>query len=152
MLYEVITVIPYQGSAVLVFDSHPNAYISLDDSTDAWICAEGTAYSTTGYLEYILDNNRNCKNREGKRPVIIGPYPNPADNYMMFTLVLSKTENVTLELIDTRGRVVTRPIDNITMSKGSYPNTIDISELESDMYLLRLRTDEYEEVLRLVVR
>lgn len=145
-------VIPYQGSAVLVFDSHPNAYLSLEDSTDAWICAEGTAYSSTGYLETILDNNRNCKNREGKRPVIIGPHPNPADQYMMYTLVLSKTENVTLELIDMRGRVVARPIDHVAMGKGSYPNTIDLSELETDMYLLRLRTDDYEEVLRLVVR
>lgn len=145
-------VIPYQGSAVLVFDSHPNAYFSLEDSTDAWICAEGTAYSSTGYLETILDNNRNCKNREGKRPVLIGPYPNPADQYMTYTLVLSKTENVTLELIDMRGRVVARLIDHIAMGKGSYPNTVDLSALESDMYLLRLRTDDYEEVLRLIIR
>jgi PKD repeat protein len=145
-------VIPFQESAVLVFESNPSAYISFEDSTDAWICATGTAYSATGYLETILDNNSNCKNREGKRPVIIGPFPNPADDVISFTLILSKTENVTIELVDMLGRVVARPFDNVTMGKGAYSSTVDLALFGADMYLLRLRTDDYEEAIRLVVR
>lgn len=132
---------------IKVFTSKPSAFVSTEDGVDAWICAEGTPYSGLAQADEDWSNNEYCKNVEGTLPVLIGPNPNPASTAFEFSLLVSTESVLTIDLIDSRGRIVRSFFDATTVSPGLYTYTVSLQGVNSGVYFLRMS----EEVKRVVV-
>ena len=132
---------------IKVFTSKPSAFVSTEDGVDAWICAEGTPYSGLAQADEDWSNNEYCKNVEGTLPVLIGPNPNPASTAFEFSLLVSTESVLTIDLIDSRGRIVRSFFDATTVSPGLYTYTVSLQGVNSGVYFLRMN----EEVKRVVV-
>lgn len=66
----------------------------------------------------------------------IATYPNPAKNTLTIELATAQSNEVTIELMDLTGKIVTR-IDNITMINANQYK-VDVSSLEKGMYVVKV--------------
>jgi PKD repeat protein len=71
----------------------------------------------------------------------ISMYPNPADNYLSIAIDLPDNENVSLSIINTLGEVV---VDVFNGSVKTDLKTIDVSQLASGVYYLRINMKEVQ--------
>jgi hypothetical protein len=144
---------PIQGgqSAVMVFPSQPSAFFSAQNGFEDWICAVAAPFNAANLIDEDLSNNRFCKNIEGEAPVLIGPNPNPATDQFTFELIISTESTLTVELTDSRGRIVRSYYANSTLSKGLYSITEPTLGLNSGVYYLRMRSGEVSEMRKVVV-
>ena len=113
---EQTTVIPnidVTGSVTIVFDNNSSGSnrVMFDDLT--WTC-----FSALSVDDYNLDNIR--------------IYPNPASGN---TLTIDTLEEVTISVFDILGKQV------LTDAVSSTNNQIDISDLNSGIYMIRLQTE-----------
>jgi len=144
---------PIQGgqSAVMVFPSQPSAFFSEQNGFEDWICAVATPFNAANLIDEDLSNNRFCKNIEGEAPVLIGPNPNPATDQFTFELIITTESTITVDLTDSRGRIVRTYYSNSTLSKGLYSITEPTFGLNSGVYYLRMRSGEVSEMRKVVV-
>jgi len=144
---------PIQGgqSAVMVFPSQPSAFFSEQNGFEDWICAVATPFNAANLSDEDLSNNRFCKNIEGEAPVLIGPNPNPATDQFTFELIITTESTITVDLTDSRGRIVRTYYSNSTLSKGLYSITEPTLGLNSGVYYLRMRSGEVSEMRKVVV-
>ncbi len=138
-------------TAILVFESMPSAFLSDQNETEEFVCAEATPYSSLNLQDEDLSNNTFCKNLEGSAPVLIGPDPNPATQQFQFSVLISTESVVTVDLIDSRGRVVKRFYEDATLAKGLYPYTVSLKGLQSGVYTLRMISGDNAVTRRLLV-
>lgn len=138
-------------TAILVFESMPSAFLSDQNETEEFVCAEATPYSSLDLQDEDLSNNTFCKNLEGSAPVLIGPDPNPATKQFQFSVLISTESVVTVDLIDSRGRVVKRFYEDATLAKGLYPYTVSLKGLQSGVYTLRMISGDNAITRRLLV-
>ena len=139
-------------TVVMVFSAQPSAFLSDQDGTEAWICAEAKASHAGGLEDEDPTNDRFCKNIEGEGPVLIGPNPNPATDQFTFDLIITTESTITVDLTDSRGRIVRRYFNESTLPKGLYTITETILGMESGVYFLRWSSGEMSEVRKVVVR
>jgi 5-formaminoimidazole-4-carboxamide-1-beta-D-ribofuranosyl 5'-monophosphate synthetase len=77
-------------------------------------------------------------------------YPNPFNPDTKINFDISLTTNVKILIYDISGRVVAN-ILNQRMNPGKYGFTFSGKELSSGIYLLRLETEYYSAISRLVL-
>ena len=77
--------------------------------------------------------------------------PNPANGLAQLTFRLERSERIALDLVDVTGRVV-RNVRQGEMAPGEHRNIMDVSDLRSGVYFLRLQGEARQEVVRLVVQ
>lgn len=82
--------------------------------------------------------------------IIIGIYPNPADELLTVHFALNATSTMSFELYTMDGKQV-EMIRN-TIPSGIYSQQIDVSGLESGVYLLRISDSKTETVREVVIR
>jgi hypothetical protein len=98
-----------------------------------------------------LTNNVFCRNVEGEKPVLIGPDPNPASDQFTFSVLITTESSVSVELTDSRGRLVSRFMDEATLSKGLYSFTVPVDSIGEGVYFLRMRSGEVSLVKKIIL-
>jgi PKD repeat protein len=135
---------------IKVFTSKPSAFVSTEDGEDTWICAEGISYSALMLSDEDRSNNEYCKNVEGTLPVLIGPNPNPATDQFTFSVLVTEEKKLTVDLIDSRGRVVRRFMDDTSVPVGLHDYEVSLIGVNSGVYWLRM-IDTDQSVIRKIV-
>ncbi|TNF49279.1 MAG: PKD domain-containing protein [Bacteroidetes bacterium] len=138
-------------SVIMVFDALSNAFVSVQDNEQDWICAEGIPYTYLNLTEDDLENNLTCLNREGELPVLIGPNPNPAMDHFDFEMLITTESTIDLSMIDARGRLVKHFAINQNYSPGLYSFYVPLETVESGVYFLRLISGETKILRKLLV-
>jgi len=82
--------------------------------------------------------------------ILLSAYPNPIRNECMIEYTLTHTTDITLSLYDASGRW----IDNImtgNVKSGNHKQILTTEKLPQGVYFLRLKTDNVDAVLKLVI-
>lgn len=80
-------------------------------------------------------------------------YPNPSHNYALVSFKLHGKSNVSLDLIDKSGKIISAIISNEERGFGKYVERIDLESLNvsSGIYFLRLKVDGDVQTVRQVL-
>ncbi len=108
---------------VIFVQNDANRYISQS----AWASKSGSETSVEN------DNSGNG---------IAGVYPNPTTDIINIKYNVIGTQNVSVELINTKGQIV-RTLDLGTKSDNTFTNSIDVKSLESGNYIMNIRIGAY---------
>lgn len=102
-------------------------------------------YTTTVFQNYLGQEKLTLKKDVSELKV----FPNPVNDQTRIHYSLSKTTHVTLELFDMNGRKVME-IENQTKTSGDYCIPLDVSQLNSGIYHLRLLGENIRAYQKLV--
>lgn len=80
------------------------------------------------------------------------PYPNPASGQLYIKTYLARSEKVSIQIINTEGKVVRVLANNEQMDAGYMARPYSVSDLPSGMYQLRLTASDRTLVQKLVVQ
>jgi hypothetical protein len=69
----------------------PSAFISDQDATERFVCVEAQNANISTYLDINQENNTKCKNIEGSGFALVSVYPNPTDEDITISILLSET-------------------------------------------------------------
>ena len=78
------------------------------------------------------------------------PAPNPARQSARLTLTLGEAQDVAVDVVDVRGRVVARLLDG-PLAAGDHAVAVDAAALAAGVYLVRVRGAEGQATQRVVV-
>ena len=98
-------------------------------------------------------SNAVCQINTGINPldagtVMFAAYPNPASNKVVFTFSTENGGPVTIEIYDLTGRIV-KTINNIPDSNGFSSLQVDVTSLNSGLYLAKLITGQHSRSIKL---
>ena len=100
----------------------------------------------------------------GKRKVIAGVnenesliaifslYPNPATNYVLLNYGVAHNATVETEILDANGKKVKRINKPASLSFGNYVQEIDVTDLKSGVYFVKITTNNNSVLRKLVVQ
>lgn len=77
-------------------------------------------------------------------------YPNPGSDNTVINFTIAETASTTLNLYDIIGHSV-KELVNANLQKGSYSINVDLSELESGIYIYKMKYKGKEKSLKLIV-
>jgi len=138
-------------SEIYIFNAHPPSYTSTQDETERFICVEGNGINSLGYVDIDFSNNTACKNIEGSGLVVLPIYPNPTEEDITLSILLTETSTVHIELIDQRGRVVLNEKQTEDLEAGIHTFRLPFSELNKGVYFVRV-SDNTATLLEKIVR
>jgi len=138
-------------SEIYIFNAHPPSYTSTQDETERFICVEGNGINSLGYLDVDFSNNTACKNIEGSGLVVLPIYPNPTEEDITLSILLTETSTVHIELIDQRGRMVLNQKQTENLEAGIHTFRLPFSELNKGVYFVRV-SDGNTTLLEKIVR
>jgi hypothetical protein len=98
-------------SRIYLFNASPSAYISTQDNEISYLCVEATSYNDYQLIETELSNNISCLNTEGDNFVLLPIYPNPTNDDISYTFILSAEATINTSLTDETGRIVMEQSD-----------------------------------------
>lgn len=87
--------------------------------------------------------------RSASRVQFLAPYPNPAQSRTTVRYALPETQNVTLRLYDLLGRQIQTVVEG--EQGGRHRRRVDLSEVSSGTYFLRLRAGGATETRKLTI-
>ena len=141
-----------QDDSIYVFNAKPSAGFSDQDQQDAFYCIDGLGFSANGQQEEDLTNNTVCKDIEGQRVILLPVYPNPIEDVLHISLLVSVTSEVSIDLIDSRGRLVKSVLPSQSLVPGVFSYDVPVSQINAGAYFLRMTTADGEVVEKLTVR
>jgi PKD repeat protein len=141
-----------QTDSIYVFSAKPIAGYSDQDQQDAFYCVDGLGFSASGQQEDNLSNNTVCKDIEGERVILLPVYPNPIDDVVNISLLVTVTSDVSIDLYDSRGRLVKSLLPSISLEPGIISYDVNLSQLNAGAYFLRMTTSDGTVVEKLTVR
>lgn len=143
--------LPQNESEIYIFSAHPPSYISEQDDTERSICVEGIGLNSLGYMDLDLSNNRVCKNIEGIGLVVLPIYPNPTDEDITLSVLLTESSILHIELIDQSGRLIFHQSNAEKIEAGIHNIQLPFSRLQKGIYHVRV-SDESTTLLEKIVR
>jgi photosystem II stability/assembly factor-like uncharacterized protein len=89
-------------------------------------------------------------------PAVIDSYsltvgPNPTATITTLTYTLKSSDNVTIEILDTQGKLLLTVVKEEIQNAGEQQRTIDLSNLLPGVYMVQVRTAKGSSVKRVVV-
>lgn len=126
--------------SIYIFNGKIQSFVSSQDEQDDFVCVSGLGFNISDQQESELFNNTACKDVEGDNVVLLPVYPNPAQDELHLTLLVSKEENVTMYVTDAIGQIVFSTLDDQVLSKGLYSYTLDLRTLRAGVYFVRMRS------------
>jgi PKD repeat protein len=141
-----------QDDSIYVFNAKPSAGFSDQDQQDAFYCVDGVGFSANGQQEEDLTNNTVCKDIEGQRVILMPVYPNPIEDVLHISLLVSVTSEVSIDLIDTRGRLVKSVLPSQSLVPGVFSYDVPVAQINAGAYFLRMTTAEGEVVEKVTVK
>ncbi len=123
-------------SRIYLFNASPSAYISTQDNETSYLCVEATSYNDFQLIETKLSNNIACLNTEGENFVLLPIYPNPTNDDITYTLVVSEESTITMSLTDETGRIVQSSTE--LFASGLHTPTLSMRNLRAGVYYFQM--------------
>ncbi len=124
-------------SHIYIFSSKPSAFTSNQDNNQSYICIEGNGFNSYNILDQNLLNNKVCENTEDESLILLPVYPNPSSDIVHVNLIISQpTSNVTTEIIDNTGRLISSSSNDFELGLNSLD--INLSEWNNGIYYLKV--------------
>ena len=139
------------ASVIYIFNSSIDAYIPSSNNEEAFLCATGVGFDMNNIAEVFLDNNKVCKNLVGEAVVLLPIYPNPASNQVTIEMLITQDADVSLELLDARGRLIKTILPTQSLASGLYTYDADISQIQAGTYFVRMRNGDVDVVNKLMI-
>jgi hypothetical protein len=123
-------------SRIYLFNASPSAYISTQDNETSYLCVEATSYNNYQLIETELSNNIACLSTEGDNFVLLPIYPNPTNDDISYTLILSKEATLNTSLTDETGRIVMEQSD--VHPSGLHTQLLSMRNLSAGVYYFQI--------------
>ena len=123
-------------SYIYLFNSSPSAFISTQDDEISYLCVEATSYNDYQLIETELSNNITCLNTEGGNFVLLPIYPNPTNDDITYTLIVSEQSTISAFLTDETGRIVQSSTD--LYASGLHTPNLSMRNLSAGVYYFQI--------------
>jgi PKD repeat protein len=123
-------------SRIYLFNASPSAYISTQDNETSYLCVEATSYNDYQLIETELSNNISCLNTEGENFVLLPIYPNPTNDDISYTFILSEGATLNTSLTDETGRIVMEQSD--VHPAGLHTQVLSMRNLRAGVYYFHI--------------
>ena len=140
------TFVPYPNSSTMNGTFNTRQYkVVVSSAAYGTSTAYGTAYFVCpsfpplGTISAKMSNN-----------TLFKVYPNPANNNFQIDFVLSKDENVTIQVLDVNGREV-KKLFNESLAKGAHQLKFD-EKLVSGLYFIRFKKNQDQFFEKLIIK
>jgi hypothetical protein len=119
-----------------LFNASPSAYISTQDNETSYLCVEATSYNDYQLIETELKNNISCLNTEGENFVLLPIYPNPTNDDISYSFILSEEATLNTSLTDETGRIVLEQSD--VHPSGLHTQVLSMRNLSAGVYYFHI--------------
>jgi PKD repeat protein len=123
-------------SRIYLFNANPSAFVSTQDNEISYLCVEATSYNDYQLIETELSNNISCLNTEGGNFVLLPIYPNPTNDDITYTLIVSEESTISTSLTDETGRIVQSSTELYV--SGIHTPTISMRNLRAGVYYFHI--------------
>jgi hypothetical protein len=123
-------------SRIYLFNASPSAFISTQDNETSYLCVEATSYNDYQLIETELSNNIACINTEGENFVLLPIYPNPTNDDISYTFILSEEATIKTSLTDETGRIVMEQSE--LHSAGLHTQILSMRNLSAGVYYFHI--------------
>ncbi len=123
-------------SRIYLFNANPSAFVSTQDNEISYLCVEATSYNDYQLIETELSNNISCLNTEGGNFVLLPIYPNPTNDDITYTLIVSEESTISTSLTDETGRIVQSSIG--LFASGLHTPTLSMRNLSAGVYYFHI--------------
>jgi PKD repeat protein len=123
-------------SRIYLFNASPSAYISTQDNETSYLCVEATSYNDYQLIETELSNNISCLNTEGNNLVLLPIFPNPTNDDITYTFILSAEATIKASLTDQTGRIVMIQTD--VHPAGLHTQLLSMRNLRAGVYYFHI--------------
>ena len=123
-------------SRIYLFNANPSAFVSTQDKEISYLCVEAISYNDFQLIETELSNNISCLNTEGGNFVLLPIYPNPTNDDITYTLIVSEESTISTSLTDETGRIVQSSTD--LYASGLHTPTISMRNLSAGVYYFQI--------------
>jgi hypothetical protein len=123
-------------SRIYLFNASPSAYISTQDNETSYLCVEATSYNDYQLIETELSNNISCLNTESGNFVLLPIYPNPTNDDITYTFILSEEATLNTSLTDETGRIVMEQSE--LRSTGLHTQLLSMRNLSAGVYYFHI--------------
>jgi PKD repeat protein len=123
-------------SRIYLFKASPSAYISTQDNETSYLCVEANSYNDYQLIETELSNNISCLNTESGNFVLLPIYPNPTNDDISYTLILSEEATLKTSLTDETGRIVMEQSD--VHPSGLHTQVLSMRNLSAGVYYFHI--------------
>ena len=103
------------------------------------------------YLDIDFSNNTACKNIEGSGLVVLPIYPNPTEEDITISILLTEASPLRIELVDQSGRLIFNQYYAEKLETGIHNIQLPFSRLQKGIYHVRV-SDESSTLLEKIVR
>jgi hypothetical protein len=135
-------------SYIYLFNSSPSAFISTQDDEISYLCVEATSYNDYQLIETELSNNISCLNTEGGNFVLLPIYPNPTNDDVTFSFILSEKSNITTSLTDETGRIVME-LSELHLA-GMHTQLLSMRNLRAGVYFFHISDGTSAKTLKIL--
>jgi hypothetical protein len=132
---ELDTLLPGE-SRIYLFNANPSAFVSNQDNEISYLCVEAISYNDYQLIETELSNNIACLNTEGENFVLLPIYPNPTNDDITYTLILSEEATINTSLTDETGRIVMEQSE--LHSAGIHTQILSMRNLRAGVYYFHI--------------
>ena len=129
----------------------PTSYISSQDETDRYVCVEGIGVNSLGSPDVNPNNNTTCKNIESTGLIVLPIYPNPTEDDITISIVLTESSVLNIELVDQSGRLIYSQNNPEGLEPGIHNIQLPFSQLNKGIYYVRV-SDDATTLLEKIVR
>ena len=126
---------------IYIFNTQPSAYISYQDENERFVCVEAQNANVSAYPDLNQDNNTKCKNIEGEGLVLLSMFPNPSNQDITISTLLSSSASLKIEFFDQTGRLAYKEHTPELIS-GIHSFKIPFSKFEKGVYTVRISDGE----------
>jgi hypothetical protein len=123
-------------SRIYLFNANPSAFVSTQDNEISYLCVEATSYNDYQLIETELSNNISCLNTEGGNFVLLPVYPNPTNDDITYSLIVSQESTFTTSLTDETGRIVQSSTE--LFASGLHTPTLSMRNLRAGVYYFQI--------------
>ena len=120
----------------------------IDDCQDVIICLDVS--NPNGEQDQSPADNHLCATLSNEF-VIIGPYSNPAGDFIRLDILLPSKGSLKITNYDVIGQTLGE-VQYADAEKGYYPITMDTRHLVAGVYILKIEYHDEERVLKYIVR
>ena len=140
----------------IVGDGYSN-YNSIVIQPDDKIVAAGVSFTSSGIYgnddEFTVvryNSNLSGENDYSFEESNFLLYPNPAINWIAVEYTLFKDEVMTIGIYDISGKLIKSILSNTKINKGRIKEQIDIRDVQSGIYIVRISSDSLNKYIKIV--
>jgi hypothetical protein len=123
-------------SRIYLFNANPSAFVSTQDKEISYLCVEAKSYNDYQLIETELSNNISCLNTEGGNFVLLPIFPNPTNDDITYTLIVSEESTISTSLTDETGRIVQSSTE--LFASGLHTPTLSMRNLSAGVYYFQI--------------